>query len=217
MPPKKRQRLSISDETNQNMLKERGWTLETKNQRKTRYKPSFISGARNLGKINLLNELDYFKLFWTNDILEHTSNGTSNKLSEDGLQTVSLEEMNKYLAIELTMGFVRFPKMIQHWTESPFYGTKFISDLMGRNRWKQIHSHIDLDVNFIQEKLRQSFKNYWRPFPHLAVDEGMIPFEGRYKYKQHIFGKPRDSGIKYYNMNDEKGFVCDLWIYQGGH
>jgi hypothetical protein len=210
MPPKKRQRLSVSDETNQNILKEKGWTLETKNQRKTRYKPSFISGPGNLGKINLLNELDYFKLFWTNDILEHTSNGTSNKLSEDGLQTVSLEEMNKYLAIELTMGFVRFPKMIQHWTESPFYGTKFISDLMGRNRWKQIHSHIHVDVNFIQEKLRQSFKNYWRPFSHLAVDEGMIPFEGRDKYKQHIFGKPRDTGIKYYNMADEKGFVCDL-------
>jgi hypothetical protein len=80
MPPKKRQRLSISNETNQNMLKERGWTFETKNQRKTRYKPSFISGPGNLGKINLLNELDYFKLFWTNDILEHTSNGRSNKL-----------------------------------------------------------------------------------------------------------------------------------------
>jgi len=101
--------------------------------------------------------LDYFKLFWTNDILEHTSNGTSNKLSEDGLQTVSLEEMNKYLAIELTMGFVRFPKMIQHWTESPFYGTNFISDLMCRNRWKQIHSHIHVDVNFIDPRKITTF------------------------------------------------------------
>jgi hypothetical protein len=36
-------------------------------------------------------------------IFNSTSNGTSNKLSEDGLQTVSLEEMNKYLAIELTL------------------------------------------------------------------------------------------------------------------
>jgi hypothetical protein len=31
MLPKKRQRLSISDETNQSMLKERGWLVETKN------------------------------------------------------------------------------------------------------------------------------------------------------------------------------------------
>jgi hypothetical protein len=103
MLPKKRQRLSISDETNQNMLKKRGSLVETKNQRKTRYRSCFIVGPRNLQKINLVNELDYFKLFWTNDILEHTSNGTSKKLSEDGLQTVSLEEMNKYLAIELTL------------------------------------------------------------------------------------------------------------------
>jgi len=77
---------SISEETNQNMLKKRGWTLEMKNQRKTRYKSSFIAGPKNFRK----------------NILEHTSNGTSNKLSEDRLQTVSLEEMNKYLTIELT-------------------------------------------------------------------------------------------------------------------
>jgi hypothetical protein len=49
------------------------------------------------------------------------------RASEDGLQSVFFEEMNKYLAIELTMGFVRFPKMVRHWIESPFYGTKFIS------------------------------------------------------------------------------------------
>jgi hypothetical protein len=54
MPPKKRQRLSILDETNQNMLKKRGWTLETKNQQKTRYKSSFIDGPRNLEKNNLV-------------------------------------------------------------------------------------------------------------------------------------------------------------------
>jgi hypothetical protein len=64
-----------------------------------------------------------------------------------------------------------------------------------------------VDVNFIQEKLRQSFKNYWRPFPHLAVDEEMIPFEGRYKYKQIFWQVQRHPGIKYYNMSDEKGFV----------
>jgi hypothetical protein len=84
MLPKKRQRLSISDETNQNMLKKRGSLVETKNQRKTRYRSCFIVGPRNLQKINLVNELDYFKLFWTKDILEHKSNGTSNKKFKDG-------------------------------------------------------------------------------------------------------------------------------------
>jgi len=42
--------------------------------------------------------------------------------------------------------------MVQYWTESPFYGTKFVSDLISRKRWKQIHSRIHVNVNFIQTR-----------------------------------------------------------------
>jgi hypothetical protein len=35
---------------------------------------------------------------------------------------------------------------------------------------------------------------YWNPFQHLAVDEGMIPFKGRYVGRQHIRGKPHATG-----------------------
>jgi len=65
---------------------------------------------------------------------------------------------------------------------------------MGRNRWKQIHSHIHVDVNFIHSrKITTILQELLETVSTFGSGEGMIPFEGRYKYKQHIFGKPRDT------------------------
>ena len=55
----------------------------------------------------------------------------------------------------------------------------------------------------------------------------MIPFEGRYSHRQHVKGKPHDTGhidyllflisagLKVYCIVDQFGFLIDLWLFEG--
>ena len=49
----------------------------------------------------------------------------------------------------------------------------------------------------------------------MAVDETLLLFKGRFRFKQHIRGKPNSTGIKIYAMNDKTGYFLDFWFYQG--
>ena len=51
--------------------------------------------------------------------------------------------------------------------------------------------------------------------PKKKVDETLLLFKGRFRFKQHIRGKPNSTGIKIYAMNDKTGFFYDYWFYRG--
>lgn len=86
---------------------------------------------------------------------------------------------------------------------------------MSLKKWLLIHRNLSFDVDFIEDLINQSFQRHWTPFPHVAVDEGMIPFKGRFRYRQHIKGKPKATGIKFYALTDETGYVWAFWTYSG--
>jgi hypothetical protein len=86
---------------------------------------------------------------------------------------------------------------------------------MTRISWESIHSSLHFDIKFLRETLTTNFQQFWTPYSHVAVDEGMVPFKGRYRYKQHIRGKPDATGIKIYILADDVGFTWDLWNYEG--
>ena len=73
-----------------------------------------------------------------------------------------------------------------------------------------------MEVMNIQKKLRENFKKVYDPTQNVAVDEGIIPFKGRFKYRQHVKGKPHSTGIKFFAIADDKAYLYDFWIYAGG-
>jgi len=48
----------------------------------------------------------------------------------------------------------------------------------------------------------------------VTIDETLILFKGKYRYRQHIKGKPNSTGLKLYALCDKAGFMWDFWIYQ---
>ena len=48
----------------------------------------------------------------------------------------------------------------------------------------------------------------------IAIDETLILFKGRYKYCQHIKGKPNSTGLKLYGLADIVGFLWKFWFYK---
>jgi hypothetical protein len=48
----------------------------------------------------------------------------------------------------------------------------------------------------------------------VAIDETLVLFKGRYKYCQHIKGKPNSTGLKLYGLADIAGFLWKFWFYK---
>jgi hypothetical protein len=132
---------------------------------------------------------------------------------------VSQEEMKTYLMIWIVMGLVKMPALANYWngptTMGGIFGNNFISKRMGRDRWKQIHACFSADLEWLHAHLLDQFKKWWIPKEQVAVDETLVLFKGKYKYRQHIKGKPNATGLKIYALADLIGFMWDFWIYQG--
>ena len=49
----------------------------------------------------------------------------------------------------------------------------------------------------------------------MSVDETLLLFKGKYKYRQHIRGKPNATGLKLYILADNTGYIWHFWMYAG--
>ena len=47
----------------------------------------------------------------------------------------------------------------------------------------------------------------------MVVDEGIIPFKGHVKWRQHVKSKPHSTGLKYYAAADDSGYVYDFFLF----
>ena len=67
-------------------------------------------------------------------------------------------------------------------------------------------------MNFCQEKFLSNFE----PHCEQAVDEAMIPFQGRSSIKQYMPLKPIKRGFKVWVRGDSPtGYFCEFDVYEG--
>ena len=103
---------------------------------------------------------------------------------------------------------------------------------MPRNRFKTINRFLHLadnaflrrrgDPNYdpifkvrpIVEHMKTRFRQYFVPHKCLAIDEAMIKFNGRLKFKQYMPSKPTKFGIKVWEICDSSnGYCLDFDVY----
>jgi hypothetical protein len=198
--------------TEKQKVKEFLWDVTSTDIVRTRSKSLVRDGPTSIDVNKLKNELDVFRLFWTKKLEEGILKYSNEK---NGAFLMNLEDFHKYICVSLVLGIIQYPDQRDHWSDSEFFGTKFVQQLISRTSWESFHNQLHFNIEFIKDSLITQFQKYWEPFPHLAVDEGMVPFKGRYRYKQHIRGKPDATGIKIYLVADELGFTWDFWNYAG--
>lgn len=57
---------------------------------------------------------------------------------------------------------------------------------------------------------------YYTPSQYIVIDEGMIPYKGKYcSFQQLVKRKPSPNGIKYWAICDEEKYLLKIEIYQG--
>jgi Transposase IS4 len=98
---------------------------------------------------------------------------------------------------------------------------------LGLNRFEQIHRYFtlrDRSVQLQQEDesfawsvepiasiIRRNYCTNWTPSSHLAIDEAMIPYQGRSIHKVKLKNKPISEGYKVWVLADN-GYAWD-WLW----
>ena len=123
----------------------------------------------------------------------------------------------------------KISKIIDHYTRYPwesyawqghneFYKPcKFITERMTFSRFQQLKMSISFDDEFLTKYINFKFRDLWNVGLILTVDETLFPFKGRYRYKQHIKGKPDSTGLKIFLLCDDSGYCYSFFMYKGSN
>ena len=127
--------------------------------------------------------------------------------------------MLDFLEIIIEMGLVQMPEIEYYWSKSRLFGFESIQNTMSRDRFelllKFLHfsnnqeEHADQDSLFkrrpLLNLLKAKFKSVNVPGSVISIDETMIPWKGRFLFKQYIPGKVHKYAIKVYKLAATNG------------
>ena len=152
----------------------------------------------------------------------------------DKWEKVTESELMAYLGFAILMGIVQMPAINDYWRRDPFLHYAPIADRISRDRFRDIHRFLhfannnDLPprgqpghdrlgkVRPVLTTLLDQFVSSYNPHCEQAIDEAMIPFQGRSTLKQYMPAKPIKRGIKAWCRADSRnGYMCEFQIYMG--
>lgn len=133
------------------------------------------------------------------------------------VETFSLAIIELYLVTVIVMGLIPVQNYTKYWSsdEKSLYHGHYVRNLMRRKEFDDIHQYIHIDPPEFVRLFNSTVKKYWKLFPRIAIDEGMLGFKGKVRFKCFMPGKPEKHGVKYFAICDEKGYFYEVWIYEG--
>lgn len=148
--------------------------------------------------------------------------------NKDKPLNLSMEELLVFYGVLLTSGYCTVPQRNSLWSLDDDVHNNSISNAMRRNRFDEIMASIHVmdntkcnddpffKVRPIFQELNSSYKIL--PFSKwLSVDESMIPYYVRHRYKQFIKGKPIRYGYKVWSLASPGGYLYHIEPYAGVH
>lgn len=177
--------------------------------------------VNNEMKVPVVYFLEYFSENFLDQVLQAT-NQTS--LLQSGKSVnLSKEEFLKFLALEITIGTLGYPRLDMYWSKAT--AIPCFSQCMTRPRFHSIRNNLKFttattnsDKLYKIRPLVDAFTQKLYIIPkdeNLCVDEMMIPFKGKTALRQYMPKKPIKWGIKVFCLCSSKGMIYDFEIYQG--
>ena len=154
------------------------------------------------------------------ELIEHLVLDSNNYARKRNFtKLIEKKDLIRMIMILFTMGLVPLPKIHLYWSSTgihqQIYGNLFIRQLLSRDQFYYLLSNFHGDIDEAISILNTKFQKHWTLGKFIIADESLIPFKGRYQYRQHIPNKPHSTGIKMYGLADQYGFLWSFWIYQG--
>ncbi|XP_032690081.1 piggyBac transposable element-derived protein 4-like [Odontomachus brunneus] len=181
--------------------------------------------------------IDYFNHFCDPILLQMIVDESNRYESQsDSIQSshmkswtpLTKDELDKFLGLSILMGHVRKGELKNYWSTDLLLHTPIFPQIMSRDRYLQIlrnlHFHNNEEItNHPLEKikpiidhLQNKFSGTLIPGKNLCIDESLLLWKGRLRFKQYIPLKRNRFGIKLFMIVDcETGFILGFIVYTG--
>jgi hypothetical protein len=137
------------------------------------------------------------------------------------------EEIKKFFGMLMWMGLCRYPYIQSYWSSKNIYSNE-MKNVLPRNRFQLILKHLHFSNNEqvdnndrlwkitpLLELVKESYKNTIVPGETVCIDETLVPFRGRLKFRQYIPNKKQKFGIKLFKICVQGGYTYDFRVYCG--
>ena len=183
------------------------------------------------------NPLKVFeKLINLDEFLHHLKLESERYAAQNGKTfEVSMDQLRAFIGFNFLMGYHKLPNLRSYWeTGSPSLSVNFVSNVMTRERFKEILSnlhfsnnediipedHPALDrafkVRWLIDHLNENFLSSMEPEIEQSVDKHMIKYKGRSIMLRHIKNRPIKWGFRmWYWRAPKAGYLYECDIYTG--
>lgn len=208
------------------------------------------TGNRTLRDMEGLSPVEAFYKFFPQSVFELVVRET-NKYAEQCLdvtydfptrsrfhqwEEVSVEDIKKFVAIEIGMGLVHKPDIASYFQDSFWFTrTPGYGELFSRDRYLLIRSFLHFNDNRfsvpkgqdgydplykvrpILDLTKDTYMQIFEPAKELSIDESMVKFKGRLNFKQYLPSKPSTKwGLKIWSLAESNtGFMLRFNVYTG--
>ena len=147
---------------------------------------------------------------------------------------ISIQDLKAYLGFYILMSLNHLPAIEDYWKVDPCFHYHPVADRISRSRFREITKFLHFadntqlpkrgETNYDRlGKVRQimtyfskKFFEKYEPNCEQAIDEAMIPFQGRSSIKQYMPMKPVKRGFKVWVRADShNGYFSEFSVYEG--
>lgn len=188
---------------------------------------------------NYLTPLDFFRLFFTLDLVKHLCKYTNDYAKIHGPQKPSLykgwaevtpDDLYTFFGLLMYMAVVKAPNADSYWSTAPLLHGLWARHFMSKLRFKAIQSFLKVcnaetennvadklcKARFLHDFIRRKCMKLYQPYENVAVDERMVRNRGRFTFRQFVKDKPTRWGMKLWVLADSKnGYTYDYEVYTG--
>ena len=151
------------------------------------------------------------------------------KKKANNYKKATMKDIYVFLSLTLLMAHIRKNRMQDYWAVDEYITTPIFPKVMARDRYWELWTYLHFNDNSLNpnasrlfkiepivEMLKAKFSQVLKPYQNLCIDESLLLFKGRLKFKQYLPKKRKRFGIKSYVLCDCKtGFILDFYIYLG--
>ena len=138
------------------------------------------------------------------------------------IMSVTVSDLKAYFGFYILMGINHLPSIHDYWQVDPFVHFSPIADRITHNRFKEITRYLHfVDNTQLQKRGEPNYDRLGKIRPIMlickqAIDEAMIPFQGRLAIKQYLPMKPIKRGLKVWVRADSHhGYYSEFSVYEG--
>lgn len=191
------------------------------------------------------NELQFFQLFFTDELLLEITNETNRYAAEkilketplrkqsvwNGWADASLTEMKAFLGLIMNMALHEKPNIKSYFSDEWSDKHSFFKDVMSRTRFLQLFWAFHVcppapptpgvqargqKVKNVVDYLDKKCRENFIPGKKIAIDESTVGFKGRIIFKMYNPQKPTKWGLRVYVLADSQtGYVSVILPYYG--